>query len=126
MAAGHAHAKSMHVRARLAERCILSDQLECAIRAMPYQVCSRDALQVRTLVQQEMYRALSDFDALVSPAAPTTAYRLGAVKDDPLEMYKGDLMTINVNLAGQQEDLPDHLHTWLEQSMTVPTTHQPA
>ena len=62
--------------------------------------------QVRTLVQQEMYRALSDFDALVSPAAPTTAYRLGAVKDDPLEMYKGDLMTINVNLAGQQEDLP--------------------
>ena len=52
-----------------------------------------------------MYRALSDFDALVSPAAPTTAYRLGAVKDDPLEMYKGDLMTINVNLAGQQEDL---------------------
>ncbi len=52
-----------------------------------------------------MYRALSDFDALVSPAAPTTAYRLGAVKDDPLEMYKGDLMTINVNLAGQREDL---------------------
>ena len=56
-------------------------------------------------MQQEMYRALSDFDALVSPAAPTTAYRLGAVKDDPLEMYKGDLMTINVNLAGQREDL---------------------
>ena len=80
--------------------CILSNQSECGMRAMPHQVCSRDALQVRTLVQQEMYRALSDFDALVSPAAPTTAYRLGAVKDDPLEMYKGDLMTINVNLAG--------------------------
>ena len=67
--------------------------------------------QVRTLVQQEMYRALSDFDALVSPAAPTTAYRLGAVKDNPLEMYKGDLMTINVNLAGQQNIPPKHLHT---------------
>ena len=79
--------------------------------------------QVRTLVQQEMYRALSDFDALVSPAAPTTAYRLGAVKDDPLEMYKGDLMTINVNLAGQQEDLPitSILGCWT--FMTVPTTH---
>jgi len=57
--------------------------------------------QVRTLVQQEMYKALSGFDALISPAAPTTAYKLGHVKDDPLEMYKGDLMTINVNLAGQ-------------------------
>lgn len=58
--------------------------------------------QVRTLVQQEMYRALSDYDALISPAAPTTAYKLGEVKDDPLEMYKGDLMTINVNLAGEK------------------------
>ena len=51
-------------------------------------------------MQQELNRALSDYDALISPAAPTTAYRLGAVKDDPLEMYKGDLMTININLAG--------------------------
>ena len=58
-------------------------------------------LQVRTLVQQEMYEALSNFDALISPAAPTTAYELGHVKDDPLEMYKGDLMTVNINLAGQ-------------------------
>ena len=57
-------------------------------------------MQVRTLVQQEMHKALSDFDALISPVAPTTAYKLGHVKDDPLEMYKGDIMTINVNLAG--------------------------
>ena len=89
---------------------------------LPPRMQLRFLVQVRTLVQQEMYRAVSDFDALVSPAAPTTAYRLGAVKDDPLEMYKGDLMTINVNLAGQQEDLPDYRQTWLEQLMTVSTT----
>ncbi len=60
--------------------------------------------QVRTIVQQEMHKALLDFDALISPAAPTTAYKLGHVKDDPLEMYKGDIMTINVNLAGQESN----------------------
>ena len=61
-------------------------------------------MQVRTIVQQEMHKALSNFDALISPAAPTTAYKLGHVKDDPLEMYKGDIMTINVNLAGEDSN----------------------
>lgn len=71
-------------------------------------------VQVRTIVQQEMQKALSDCDALISPAAPTTAYKLGHVTDDPLQMYKGDIMTINVNLAGERN--PDvrgymlHLH----------------
>ena len=51
--------------------------------------------------------ALVDFDAafeqadlLISPAAPTTAFRLGEKLDDPLAMYKGDLATIPSNLAG--------------------------
>ena len=56
--------------------------------------------QVRTLVQREMIAALGKYDVLVSPAAPTTAYRIGSVAEDPLEMYKGDLMTVNLNLAG--------------------------
>ena len=47
-----------------------------------------------------MYAALADHDALISPAAPTVAYRIGQVVSDPLEMYKGDLMTVNLNLAG--------------------------
>lgn len=58
------------------------------------------AQQVRTLVRDEMNAALLKVDALVSPAAPTPAYPLGATLDDPLAMYAGDLMTINVNLAG--------------------------
>ncbi len=56
--------------------------------------------QVRTLVQQEMQGALSKYDALLSPTAPTPAYRLGEKTSDPLEMYKGDLMTVNLNLSG--------------------------
>ncbi len=58
-------------------------------------------VQVRTLVQRELYAALAEHDALISPAAPTAAYRIGQVNSDPLEMYKGDLMTVNINLAGQ-------------------------
>lgn len=40
------------------------------------------------------------YDVLVCPAAPTAAYKLGEKVSDPLAMYKGDLMTINLNLAG--------------------------
>ena len=47
-----------------------------------------------------MVAALETVDALVSPAAPTPAYPLGAKLNDPLAMYAGDLMTVNVNLAG--------------------------
>lgn len=56
--------------------------------------------QVRSLVRNEMAGALSGYDALLTPTAPTTAYKLGEKSTDPLEMYKGDLMTVNVNLAG--------------------------
>lgn len=45
-------------------------------------------------------RALSTFDVLISPTAPTPAYKLGEKVSDPLAMYKGDLMTINLNLSG--------------------------
>lgn len=51
-------------------------------------------------MQQEMSAALQQYDVLVCPAAPTAAYKLGEKLSDPLAMYKGDLMTINLNLAG--------------------------
>lgn len=57
-------------------------------------------LQVRTLVQQEMQAALQQYNVLVCPTAPTAAYKLGEKLSDPLAMYKGDLMTINLNLSG--------------------------
>lgn len=57
-------------------------------------------MQVRTLVQREMGAALACCDVLLCPAAPGVAYRLGEKSTDPLAMYKGDVMTVNVNLAG--------------------------
>lgn len=57
-------------------------------------------LQVRTLVQQALGRALQHHDLLLSPVAPSSAFKVGEKSQDPLEMYKEDLMTVHLNLAG--------------------------
>jgi aspartyl-tRNA(Asn)/glutamyl-tRNA(Gln) amidotransferase subunit A len=56
-------------------------------------------VQVRTLVQADFDTALSSYDVLLSPVAPTPAYKFGEKVDDPVSMYVGDLMTVNLNLA---------------------------
>jgi len=58
------------------------------------------AQKVRTLIVQDFKIALAEFDLLISPTAPTTAFRLGEKTGDPLTMYKSDICTIPVNLAG--------------------------
>ena len=65
-----------------------------------YDAYYKKAQQVRTLVTEEMEACLREYDFLISPVAPTGAYKLGEKTKDPLEMYKGDLMTVNVNLSG--------------------------
>ncbi|KAJ0093327.1 hypothetical protein Patl1_26511 [Pistacia atlantica] len=55
---------------------------------------------VRTLIQKSFKVALDENDILISPAAPSAAYKIGEKKNDPLAMYAGDIMTVNVNLAG--------------------------
>ena len=62
-------------------------------------------MQVRTLVGREMTTALQQYDVLVSPVAPSSAYLIGEKSSDPLSMYKGDLMTVSLNLAGGQLSL---------------------
>ncbi|CAN0913910.1 Glutamyl-tRNA(Gln) amidotransferase subunit A, chloroplastic/mitochondrial [Linum grandiflorum] len=57
-------------------------------------------LQVRTLIRESFDTALANNDILISPAAPSVAYKMGEKKNDPLSMYAGDIMTVNVNLAG--------------------------
>lgn len=71
-----------------------------ALSAGYYDAYYKRAQQVRTLVQREMGDALSRFDVLACPTAPTAAYPLGDKVSDPLAMYKGDLMTVNLNLSG--------------------------
>ena len=58
------------------------------------------AQKVRTLIKQDFEAAFADVDVLVSPTAPTTAFKIGEKDADPLSMYLLDLMTIPVNLAG--------------------------
>ena len=58
------------------------------------------AQKVRTLIQRDFAAAFEQVDVLISPTAPTTAFKLGEKLDDPLAMYLNDIATIPVNLAG--------------------------
>ena len=58
------------------------------------------AQKVRTLIQRDFAAAFEKADVLVSPTAPTTAFKLGEKIDDPLAMYLNDIATIPANLAG--------------------------
>ena len=58
------------------------------------------AQKVRTLVIRDFDAAFEKADVLVSPTAPTTAFKIGAKIDDPLAMYLNDLATIPANLSG--------------------------
>jgi aspartyl-tRNA(Asn)/glutamyl-tRNA(Gln) amidotransferase subunit A len=58
------------------------------------------AQKIRTLIIQDYAKAFGQADVLVSPTAPTTAYKIGEKVDDPMAMYLGDVATIPVNLAG--------------------------
>jgi aspartyl-tRNA(Asn)/glutamyl-tRNA(Gln) amidotransferase subunit A len=56
--------------------------------------------KVRTLIRRDFEKVFSTCQAIVTPTAPTTAFRLGEKITDPLEMYLSDIFTISVNLAG--------------------------
>ncbi|OUZ11334.1 aspartyl/glutamyl-tRNA amidotransferase subunit A [Aeromicrobium sp. PE09-221] len=58
------------------------------------------AQKVRTLIARDFEAAFEQVDVLVSPTAPTTAWKLGEKSDDPLSMYLEDIATIPANLAG--------------------------
>lgn len=58
------------------------------------------ASQVRTLIREDFNRAFEACDVIVSPVAPTPAFRIGENTDDPLTMYLSDIFTLSANLAG--------------------------
>lgn len=65
-----------------------------------YDAYYRQALQVKTMIQQAFAEAFNRYDILLGPVAPTTAPRLGESLTDPVQMYLGDIYTIAGNLAG--------------------------
>ena len=58
------------------------------------------ASQVRTLIVEDFKEAFQSCDVIVTPVAPTPAFKIGENVDDPLKMYLSDIFTLSANLAG--------------------------
>jgi len=65
-----------------------------------YDAYYKKALQTRALIKDAYSKLFAHFDMILSPTAPTTAYKLGENVDDPMKMYMGDIYTVSINLAG--------------------------
>ena len=104
-----------------------------ALSAGYYDAYYRKAQQVRTLIREDFARAFAACDVLISPVAPTTAFRLGEQLDDPLQMYLNDIYTVSVNLAGlpaisvpfAHSDLPLAYNYWPRPSKKPACCAQP-
>jgi len=58
------------------------------------------AQRVRTLISKDFDEAFQRCDVILTPTAPTTAFKIGEKTQDPLQMYLSDIFTISINLAG--------------------------
>jgi aspartyl-tRNA(Asn)/glutamyl-tRNA(Gln) amidotransferase subunit A len=65
-----------------------------------YDAYYKKALQVRALIKDAYTRLFTKYDMILSPVAPTTAYKIGDNIGDPMKMYMGDIYTVSINLAG--------------------------
>jgi aspartyl-tRNA(Asn)/glutamyl-tRNA(Gln) amidotransferase subunit A len=71
-----------------------------ALSAGYYDAYYLKALKVRRLIRNDFDQAFRDVDVIASPVAPTPAFKVGELADDPLAMYLSDIYTINANLSG--------------------------
>ncbi len=58
------------------------------------------AQRVRRLVREETNKFFEQFDFLISPVTPTTAFTIGEKTEDPLQMYLADIFTVQANVVG--------------------------
>jgi aspartyl-tRNA(Asn)/glutamyl-tRNA(Gln) amidotransferase subunit A len=58
------------------------------------------AQKMRTLIRQDFEKVFHEVDCLITPTAPTTAFKIGEKIDDPLTMYLADIYTVSANVAG--------------------------
>ena len=91
------HSRSKGFGAEVKRRIIIGTY---ALSSGYYDAYYKKASQVRTLIIEDFRKAFSQCDILVSPVAPTPAWRIGEKSDDPLSVYLSDIMTIPTNLAG--------------------------
>ena len=71
-----------------------------ALSAGYYDAYYLKALKVRTLIQNDFNEAFKDVDVILAPTAPTAAFKIGELIDNPLQMYLQDICTVPLNLAG--------------------------
>ncbi|HTW47099.1 MAG TPA: Asp-tRNA(Asn)/Glu-tRNA(Gln) amidotransferase subunit GatA [Acidobacteriaceae bacterium] len=65
-----------------------------------YDAYYRKAQQVRRLLAEDFLAAFKEVDAILTPTAPTPAFRIGEKSDDPVAMYLADIYTVTASLAG--------------------------
>jgi len=65
-----------------------------------YDAYYKKAQKARTLIKEDFDRAFKEVDIILTPTAPTTAFKIGEKSNDPLQMYLSDIFTISVNLGG--------------------------
>jgi len=71
-----------------------------ALSAGYYDAYYKKASQVRTLIMEDFKNSFRQCDVILSPVAPTPAFKIGEKADDPLTMYLSDIFTLSANLAG--------------------------
>jgi len=71
-----------------------------ALSAGYYDAYYLKAQRVRALIQKDFDEAFKRCDVILTPTAPTTAFKIGEKIQDPLQMYLSDIDTISINLAG--------------------------
>ena len=97
LAAMYRHSREEGFGAEVKRRILLGTY---ALSAGYYDAYYLKAQQVRRLLAEEFLRAFAEVDAIVTPTAPTAAFRLGEKTGDPLAMYLADIYTVTANLAG--------------------------
>lgn len=65
-----------------------------------YDAYYKKALKVRNLIKQDYQRIFKEFDVILSPTSPTTAFKIGEKSNDVLSMYLSDIYTVPVSVAG--------------------------
>jgi aspartyl-tRNA(Asn)/glutamyl-tRNA(Gln) amidotransferase subunit A len=65
-----------------------------------YDAYYRKAQQVRRVLAEDFLKAFTKVDVIVTPTAPTPAFRIGEKTDDPVSMYLADIYTVTASLAG--------------------------
>ncbi len=71
-----------------------------ALSAGYYDAYYLQAQKMRTLIRQDFEKVFHEVDCLITPTAPTTAFKIGEKIDDPLTMYLADIYTVSANVAG--------------------------